>query len=141
MDDLLPISFPDPKDLEGFQPLPFINRPLSCHQWDNLYLPLQSSRSVTSSLSPVRMGVCCFSVTFHISWKYDSEQSLALLNSRRTIFFIFLFITQSSGLLNQKDFSTSFSSTIGESAHVTLFLFPLTFSIAPSFASSQISSE
>ncbi len=68
------------------------------------------------------------------------SQSLVPLNSRRTIFFVFLFITQPSGLLSQKDFSTSVSSTIGESALTRLFALPLTFSIASSFAAFQISS-
>jgi hypothetical protein len=50
------------------------------------------------------------SIRRHMSLKYDSEESLPLLNSRSTIFFIFLFITQPSGLIRQKDVSTSASS-------------------------------
>ena len=51
------------------------------------------------------------------------------------IFFIFLF----TGLLSQKDFSTSSSCTKSESPPDDLFLFLLTFSITISFAASQIS--
>ena len=82
---LLPSSFPIPKILKvsnhSFSLIdrcPTTNRTTSTSQ----------SQSVTKSLRPVRIGVCCFS---------------------RIIFFIFLFTTQSSGLLIQKDFSTSFS--------------------------------
>ena len=56
------------------------------------------------------------------------------------IFFVFLFITQPSGLLSQKDFSTSVLTTIGESALARLVSLPLVLSIASSFAASQISS-
>jgi hypothetical protein len=56
------------------------------------------------------------------------------------IFFVFLFITQPSGLLIQKDFSTSASSTMDESALTCLFALPLTFFITSSFAAFQISS-
>ena len=52
---------------------------------------------------------------------------------------IFLFITQPSGLLSQKDFSTSASSAMGGSVLADLFSVPLTFSIAASLAVSQIS--
>ena len=56
------------------------------------------------------------------------------------MFFIFLFITQPSGLLSQKDFSTSVSTTIGESALARLVSFLLIFSNASSFAASHTSS-
>ena len=62
------------------------------------------------------------------------------MNSRRIIFFVFLFITHPSGLLSQKDFSTSTSSVMGESALTCLFALVLTFVIASSLPIPQISS-
>ena len=37
--DPLTILLPDPEDPEGFQTLLFSDRPLTCNQWDNVYLP------------------------------------------------------------------------------------------------------
>jgi hypothetical protein len=37
--DPLTILLPDPEDPEGFHPLLFSDRPLTCDQWDNFYLP------------------------------------------------------------------------------------------------------
>ena len=38
-DDPLTILLPDPEDPEGFQPLFCSDRPLTCDQWDDFYLP------------------------------------------------------------------------------------------------------
>jgi hypothetical protein len=37
--DPLTILLPDAEDPECFQPLLFSDRPLTCDQWDNFYLP------------------------------------------------------------------------------------------------------
>ncbi len=60
----------------------------------------------------------------------QSQEPCPSKKEQKKIFLIFLFTTQPSGLLRQKDFSTSTSSTIGESALDDLFLFPHTFTIA-----------
>ena len=39
VDDPFPILLPNPKDPEGFQPLLFSDRPLTCDQWEDFYLP------------------------------------------------------------------------------------------------------
>jgi hypothetical protein len=113
VDDALPVLLTDPKDPEGFRPLLYLNRTLSHDQWNDLHL---HPRSVTRFQRPVRMGVsyprpsiCPESRT---PW---APVSIVRLKSRRIIFFIFLFITQPSGLLRQKDFSTSSSSVMDES--------------------------
>ncbi len=38
-DDPLTILLPNPEDPEGFQPLLLSDRPLTCNQRDNFYLP------------------------------------------------------------------------------------------------------
>ncbi len=81
---------------------------------------------------------CCFSTTLHMSRKCDSEESEGLLNSRRMIFFIFLFITQPSGLPRQKDCSTSGTSVMDESVLTVPFSLLLTFSIVSSLTVSGI---
>jgi hypothetical protein len=65
-----------------------------------------------------------------IGFPRTSARVLALLNSRSMIFFNFLFITQPSGLLSQRDFSTSASSILGESALACLLAFLLAIDIA-----------
>ena len=55
---------------------------------------------------------------------FSVHSEVVRLNSRRTIFFNFLFTTQPSGLLSQKDFCSSLSSPIGESVLLTYSCFP-----------------
>ena len=44
--DPLTILLPDPEDPEDFQPLLFSDRPLTCNQRDNFYLPSSLFRQV-----------------------------------------------------------------------------------------------
>ena len=56
----------NPKDPEDFQPLFLPDRPLSCESGTTATSHPRSSANV---LSPVRIGECWFSATFHMSLK------------------------------------------------------------------------